>query len=114
MEGNSISKGKGLKSPFRPQKASMSVTSWRKTCAWGHQGQRGQVWRKAGWLQPGHRLLIPERRFCVILWAVSVSVALRACPMLTFLGKVRPGLWSPHSEEKRKGGQGADSLSFLR
>lgn len=41
----------------------------------------------------------------MILWAVKVSLCLDTCSMLIFLGKVRPGLWSVHSEE---GGQGPE------
>lgn len=47
----------------------------------------------------------------MILLAVKVGVGLGACPTLILLGKVWPGLWFLYPEEKRKGGQGPDSLS---
>lgn len=68
MEGNSVSKGKGLKSLFRFHKSSMSVTSLGEGVYNGAPGAEGSGWggRPVG-LEPDHKLLIPERRLFVIL-----------------------------------------------
>lgn len=47
----------------------------------------------------------------MILWAVKGSPGLNACLTLTLLDKVRLVFGSLHSEEKRMGSQGPDSLS---